>query len=113
MKVDVYSFGVVLLEIISCRRVIRDDLEFGDGENPILTDWAWDCYADRKLDALVKNDEEALSDGEALERFVMVGLWCIQEDVSLRPTMKKACLMLEGVIQVPEPANPSAFSSVV
>ncbi|XP_042046632.1 G-type lectin S-receptor-like serine/threonine-protein kinase LECRK4 [Salvia splendens] len=113
VKVDVYSFGVVLLEIISCRRVIRDDLEFGDGENPILTDWAWDCFVDGRLDALVKNDEEALSDGEALERFVMVGLWCTQEDASLRPTMKKACLMLEGVVQVPEPTNPSAFASVV
>ncbi|KAL1546671.1 G-type lectin S-receptor-like serine/threonine-protein kinase LECRK4 [Salvia divinorum] len=113
VKVDVYSFGVVLLEIISCRKVIRDDLEFGDSENPILTDWAWDCFVDRRLDVLVKNDDEALRDGGALERFVMVGLWCIQEDVSLRPTMKKACQMLEGDVEVPEPTNPSAFTSVV
>ncbi|XP_047978978.1 G-type lectin S-receptor-like serine/threonine-protein kinase RLK1 [Salvia hispanica] len=112
-KVDVYSFGVMLLEIISCRKSIRDDLEFGDSENPILTDWAWDCFVERRLDALVKNDEEALSDGEALERFVMVGLWCIQEDVSLRPTMKKACLMLEGEVEVPDPTNPFSFTPVI
>ncbi|XP_057803364.1 G-type lectin S-receptor-like serine/threonine-protein kinase LECRK4 [Salvia miltiorrhiza] len=113
VKVDVYSFGVVLLEIISCRKIIEDGLEFGDGENPILTDWAWDCFVERRLDVFVKNDEEALRDGKMLERFVKVGLWCVQEDVALRPTMKKVCQMLEGVVEVPEPSNPSSFTSLV
>lgn len=110
VKVDVYSFGVVLLEIISCRKSIMD-LEFGDGENPILTDWAWDCFLDGSLDALVENDVEALSDRKMLERFVMVGLWCIQEDASLRPTMRKACQMLEGIIEVAVPPCPNPFTS--
>ncbi|KAL1539594.1 G-type lectin S-receptor-like serine/threonine-protein kinase LECRK3 [Salvia divinorum] len=106
VKVDVYSFGVVLLQIISCRKTVEEGLEFGDGENPILTDWAWDCFEGGRLDALVRNEEEALRDMEMVERLVMVGLWCVQEDASLRPSMRKACQMLEGVVQVPKPFNP-------
>ncbi|KAK4492418.1 hypothetical protein RD792_003223 [Penstemon davidsonii] len=110
-KVDVYSFGVLLLEIISCRKSLDHDLEFGDGENPILTDWVWDCFQERRLDSLVNNDAEALRDRERLERFLMVGIWCIQEDSSLRPTMRKASQMLEGIVEVAVPPCPSPFSS--
>ncbi|KAG6400973.1 hypothetical protein SASPL_137818 [Salvia splendens] len=112
IKVDVYSFGVVLLEIISSRKIVEEGLEFGDGENPILTDWAWDCFVGGRLDALVRNEEDALREMEMVERFVMVGLWCVQEDASLRPSMKKACQMLEGVVQVPNPVNPYQFTTV-
>ncbi|KAL7151774.1 hypothetical protein ABFS83_04G053500 [Erythranthe nasuta] len=109
-KVDVYSFGVLLLEIVSFRKSV--DVE--EGENPILTDWAWDCFAEGRIDRLVDNnddDVEALSDGRKVERFVMVGLWCVQEDANLRPTMRKACQMLEGEVEVERPPNPYPFTS--
>ncbi|KAG8389069.1 hypothetical protein BUALT_Bualt02G0190900 [Buddleja alternifolia] len=109
VKVDVYSFGVLLLEIIACRKSL-EDLESGNAENAILTDWVWDCFQDGRLDSLVENDLEALSDGKKLERFVMVGIWCIQEDASLRPSMRRACQMLEGIVQVAVPPCPSPFS---
>ncbi|KAB8692527.1 hypothetical protein FH972_026349 [Carpinus fangiana] len=81
-KVDVYSFGVMLLEII--------------------------CWA---LDVMVEYDMEALDDMEKLERFVKVAIWCIQEDASLRPTMRKVMHMLEGVVDVPFPPCPSPFTT--
>ncbi|XP_022887929.1 G-type lectin S-receptor-like serine/threonine-protein kinase RLK1 [Olea europaea var. sylvestris] len=109
VKVDVYSFGVLLLEIITCRKSLID-LEFGEGENPILTDWVWDCFQDGTLDTLVKNDTEALNDKKRLETFVMVGIWCIQEDSSLRPTMRKVSQMLEGTLEVNIPPCPSPFA---
>ncbi|CAH2040889.1 unnamed protein product [Thlaspi arvense] len=62
------------------------------------------------LDVLVENDVEALNDREKLERFVMVAFWCIQEDASLRPTMRKVCQMLEGGFEVPVPQNPNQVS---
>ncbi|EOY32490.1 Receptor protein kinase 1 [Theobroma cacao] len=108
-KVDVYSFGVLLLEIICCRRSV--EMEIGL-EKAILTDWACDCLREGNLDALVDYDVEALNDRKKLERFVMVAIWCIQEDLSLRPTIKKAMLMLEGIVQVSAPPCPCPFNSI-
>ncbi|KAI5663798.1 hypothetical protein M9H77_23121 [Catharanthus roseus] len=107
-KVDVYSFGVLLLEIISCRKCLGE-AEIEVGEYPILNDWVWDCFQEGRLDSLVEDDFEALNDKKKLERFVKVGIWCIQEDSSLRPTMRKVCQMLEGVVEVLTPSCPSPF----
>lgn len=107
VKVDVYSYGVLLLEIICCRKSVEDP-EFG--EKAILTDWVWDCFRDSRMVDLVENaEEDVLSDWERVERFVMVGIWCVQEDPCLRPTMTKVIQMLEGVVDVPDPPCPSPF----
>uniref|UniRef100_A0A6N2K8S7 non-specific serine/threonine protein kinase n=1 Tax=Salix viminalis TaxID=40686 RepID=A0A6N2K8S7_SALVM len=107
VKVDVYSFGVILLEIICCRRSV--DLEMGEAENPVLTDWAYDCYVNGTLDVLIGDDTEAMNDMSTLERLLKVGIWCIQEEPSLRPTMRKVTQMLEGVIEVPAAPNPYPY----
>ncbi|XP_043700008.1 G-type lectin S-receptor-like serine/threonine-protein kinase LECRK2 [Telopea speciosissima] len=109
-KVDIYSFGVMLLEILCCRRSV--ETAWGENEKAILTDWAYDCYREGKLEELVEKDEEALRDERRLLTFVMVAIWCIQEDPSLRPTMKKVSQMLEGTVDVPRPPCPFPFSSV-
>ncbi|WOH14605.1 hypothetical protein DCAR_0934125 [Daucus carota subsp. sativus] len=85
-KVDVYSYGVMLLEILCCRRNI--EMERDNEEEVILVDYVYDCYKERVLEKLVVNDEEVLNDLKRFERLVMVGIWCIQEDHSLRPNMK-------------------------
>ncbi|XP_060669142.1 G-type lectin S-receptor-like serine/threonine-protein kinase LECRK3 [Ziziphus jujuba] len=110
VKVDVYSFGVVLLEIICCRRNVLDT-EVDEENKRILTDYAFDCYLEGKLDALIENDMEAMDDRKMVERFVMVALWCLQEDPNVRPTMKKVLLMLEGILQVSAPPAPFSFTS--
>lgn len=108
-KVDVYSYGVMLLEIISCRKSVHSQPE--NEEEAILADWAYDCYRGHRLDKLVKNDDEAGKDMGMLERVVMVAIWCIQEDPSLRPSMGMVILMLQGVVEVPVPPCPFPFSS--
>ncbi|PIN25196.1 Serine/threonine protein kinase [Handroanthus impetiginosus] len=108
MKVDVYSFGVMLLEIICCMSC----LVFGMGDQEeALIDWVYDCYSERELNMLVENDEEAKNDMGSVERLVMVAIWCIQEDPSLRPSMRRVTQMLEGVSEVAVPPRPSVFSS--
>ncbi|KNA15702.1 hypothetical protein SOVF_095830 [Spinacia oleracea] len=107
VKVDVYSFGVLLLEIICCRRSVCMDIS---GEGAILTDWAFDCFESNRLEALVEGDMEALNETLQLERFVMVALWCVQEDPGLRPTMKRVIQMLEGVAEVARPPCLTSFS---
>ncbi|PWA61739.1 S-locus glycoprotein domain-containing protein [Artemisia annua] len=111
-KVDVYSFGVLILEIISCRKSVKEN-ESGNDYGAILTDWAWDCYEERILDTLVGNDLEALDDYKNLTTFVMVGLWCVQENPSLRPTMRNVIQMLDGVVEVSEPPCPFPLSVTI
>ncbi|KAG6679382.1 hypothetical protein I3842_14G128500 [Carya illinoinensis] len=108
VKVDVYSFGILLLEIICCRKSFEADAQNED--QMILADWVYDCYKERKLDLSLGNDEEAMSDMKRVERYVMIAIWCIQEDPSLRPTMKKVIQMMEGTVEVPVPPNPSSFN---
>ena len=79
-------------------------------EKAILTDWAYDCYQEGRLDSFVEYDVEALDDRRKLERFVMVAIWRIQEDPSLRPTMRWVTQMLEGIVEVQIPPCPYPYS---
>ncbi|KAK4371719.1 hypothetical protein RND71_007103 [Anisodus tanguticus] len=111
VKVDVYSFGVLLLEIITYRKHYENEESYG--LETILTNWVLDCFQEGKLEALVESDIEALNDKKQLERFVMVGIWCIQEDPLMRPTMRKVCQMLEGSVEVTIPPCPYDFSITI
>ena len=99
----------MLLEIISCRKCV-EEMDEEDVDKAILTDWAYDCYKDGALDALVEGDIEALEDKEMLEKLVKIAIWCVQEDPYLRPTMRNVIHMLEGTVEVQAPLNPSPFS---
>ncbi|KAM1753134.1 hypothetical protein ACFX12_005760 [Malus domestica] len=108
-KVDVYSYGIMLLEIICCRR--NFDKEAKDEDQMVLADWACDCYKQIKLHLLFQNDDEAMGDIKNMEKYVMIAMWCIQEDPSLRPTTKKLTMMLKGAKQVSVPTYPSPITS--
>ncbi|XP_030447759.1 G-type lectin S-receptor-like serine/threonine-protein kinase LECRK3 [Syzygium oleosum] len=112
VKVDVYSYGVLLLEIICCRSCLRSEVS-SEREGELLTDWAYDCFMHGRLDALVEGDPEGLSDRTKLKNLVMTAFWCIQEDPSLRPTMKKVTQMLEGAVKVPVPPCPFPLNSSI
>ncbi|KAJ0021461.1 hypothetical protein Pint_31258 [Pistacia integerrima] len=73
----------------------------------------WRSFAfedERRLSTLAEDDPDAISDMNKPQRFVMVAIWCIQEDLSLRPTMRKVIQMLEGVLEVPFPPCPWPFN---
>ncbi|XXG75155.1 hypothetical protein AAC387_Pa07g3728 [Persea americana] len=102
VKTDVYSYGIVLLEIICCRRNIN--LEVPDDEM-ILQDWVCYCFEARKLGELLEGEEVEV---RMLERMAKVGLWCIQNEPSICPSMKNVILMLEGNMDVPIPPSPAS-----
>nr|XP_027074513.1 G-type lectin S-receptor-like serine/threonine-protein kinase LECRK3 [Coffea arabica] len=108
VKADVYSYGIVLLEIICCRKNV--DSRFPE-EQSILEVWAYDCFMDGELHKLV-GEEEAV-DMTKLERMIRIALWCIQNEPTLRPSMKKVVLMLEGTVDVPVPPSPDSFFSAM
>ncbi|KAM4092362.1 hypothetical protein ACB094_06G033600 [Castanea mollissima] len=105
VKADVYSYGIVLLEIVCCRKNI--DVNASIAEEIVLSSWAYKCFAARDLYKLVIGEEVDIM---SLEKMVKVGLWCIQEEPALRPTMKNVVLMLEGITEVPVPPCPTTPS---
>ena len=109
IKEDVYSFDILLLELICCRKSF--EAEAKDEDQMILADWAYDCYKDKKVDLLEENKEEATDDMNRVEKYVMIAIWCIQEDPSLRPTMKKVVQTLERSVEASVPPHPSSFIS--
>jgi serine/threonine protein kinase len=108
VKVDVYSFGIVLLEIICCRKSVDHNLP---EEEAILEQWACQCFEAGELGKLVNNEEV---DNTQLERMAKVGLWCIMDEPSRRPSMKNILLMLEGTVDIPVlPSPTSSFLSTM
>jgi hypothetical protein len=107
VKVDVYSFGVMLLEIICCRRCVEIEME----RAAILIEWAYECYSKGKVERLVENDEEALSDLKKVEKLVTVAIWCVQDLPLLRPSMREISNMIEGILEVSAPPCPFLYSS--
>ncbi|XVF14953.1 hypothetical protein REPUB_Repub09cG0105700 [Reevesia pubescens] len=104
VKADVYSFGVVVLEIICCRRSVDWNLP---EEEAVLEEWVYHCFQAGELCKLVVDDEEF--DEKQLERMVRLGLWCVLDEPTARPSMKKVSLMLEGTVDIPIPPSPTSF----
>ncbi|KAJ6340943.1 hypothetical protein OIU78_009172 [Salix suchowensis] len=84
-----------------------------DEDQMVLAYWAYDCYKDGEVGLLVEADEDAVLDMKRVVKFVMIAIWCIQEDPSLRPTMKKVTQMMEGTVEVSAPPDPSSFISSI
>ena len=85
-------------------------MECAEEEKAILTDWAYDCFMDGRIDALVEEDKEAMPDKSGLKNWVMIAIWCIQENHEMRPSIKIVMHMLEGLVQVPNPPSPTSFA---
>ncbi|KAL9462330.1 hypothetical protein AB3S75_000354 [Citrus x aurantiifolia] len=107
VKADIYSFGVVLLEIICLRRCLDQNLP---EDQVILKEWVYQYFEGGNLSQLVEGEEV---DQRQLERIIKVALWCILDEPSLRPSMKKVLLMLEGSVEIPIPPNPTSFLSAI
>lgn len=104
-RTDVYSFGMVLLELVSGRKTL--DVS-ADGEKLYLPTWAFSIVTQgRDFMELVDGRLDTHTvDEEQLRKLVEIGLWCIQEDMSLRPTMGVVVKTLEGLLEVLPPPIP-------
>ncbi|CAK7355062.1 unnamed protein product [Dovyalis caffra] len=80
---------------------IKADVSTAD-DQMVLSSWAYQCFVAGQLDELVKDEH---IEYESLERMVMVGLWCVQHDSALRPSIKNVIFMLEGSKDIPAPPS--------
>ena len=73
-------------------------------EEIVLSTWVYKCFVARELDKIVGGEEVGK---RTLANMVKVGLWCIQDEPFLRPSMKSVVLMLEGITDISVPPCPT------
>ncbi|KAB1206914.1 L-type lectin-domain containing receptor kinase IX.1 [Morella rubra] len=95
---DIYSFGVVLLEI-ACGRKPHEP-QAREGEFSII-EWVWELYGTGKL--LDAADPKLCGhfDEQQMERLMVVGLWCVHPDYTLRPSIRKVVRVLDFEASLP------------
>ncbi|XP_068652715.1 G-type lectin S-receptor-like serine/threonine-protein kinase SD2-5 [Aristolochia californica] len=103
-KSDVYSFGMVLLEVISGRKSY-DPSEIS--EKAHFPTYAFKKMEEGKMKDILDSRLNFVEKDERIFTAIKVALWCIQEDMHLRPSMTKVVQMLEGLCEVPLPPTSS------
>lgn len=105
-KSDVYSFGMVLLEIIGGRKNYDPQQSLEKSHFP---SYAFKMMEQGKLEEILDSTLKYKPNDESVQTAIKVALWCIQEEVSMRPSMIKVVQMLEGISPAPHPPM-SSFS---
>ncbi|PQQ01760.1 G-type lectin S-receptor-like serine/threonine-protein kinase [Prunus yedoensis var. nudiflora] len=104
-KSDVFSFGVLALEIISGR---KNNLHF-ENSSLNLVGQIWDLWIEGKaLDTVDPSLSRSYSTHEVM-RCIQIGLLCVQEYATDRPTMLDVVFMLGNETSLPSPKK-AAFS---
>ncbi|KAK6929069.1 Serine-threonine/tyrosine-protein kinase, catalytic domain [Dillenia turbinata] len=108
IKSDVFSFGVLILEIVSGRK----NTSFYHIDCPVnLIGYAWELWKEglalELKDPSLKDSFEA----DQFHRCVHVGLLCVQENATDRPTMSDVIAMLSNEnMPRPPPKQPAFFT---
>ncbi|KAJ0975671.1 hypothetical protein J5N97_017636 [Dioscorea zingiberensis] len=97
-KSDVYSFGVVLLELLSGKKAF---VSKGQGENALVTDWAWSMVRKGRALDVIEEGMEDLGPEEVMEKFVLVAVLASHPQLHARPTMDQIVKILETDVAVP------------
>ncbi|CAN1123992.1 G-type lectin S-receptor-like serine/threonine-protein kinase At2g19130 [Linum perenne] len=102
-KADVYSYGMVLLELVSGMRNSQRHVCVGH----YFPVWVANVLNEGgNVADLLDPKLQGNADVEELERVCRVGVWCIQDDESQRPTMSQVVYFLEQVLEVNIPPVP-------
>nr|KYP44177.1 Cysteine-rich receptor-like protein kinase 10 [Cajanus cajan] len=112
IKSDVFSFGVLLLEIVSGKK--NTGLYQTNSFN--LLGYAWDLWTRNSgmdlMDPSLDDSDTASCSKHTVPRYVNIGLLCVQESPSERPTMSDVVSMIgNDTVALPSP-KPPAFLNV-
>ncbi|XP_009601700.1 G-type lectin S-receptor-like serine/threonine-protein kinase At5g24080 isoform X1 [Nicotiana tomentosiformis] len=110
VKADVYSYGMLLLEIIGGRRNLdmtcdADDFFYPGWAYKEMTSGTPVKVVDRRLKGAVEEKE--------VMRALIVAFWCIQDEVSNRPSMGEVVKMLEGSVDIIMPPMPQTVLELI
>ncbi|MBA0868926.1 hypothetical protein Goshw_020599 [Gossypium schwendimanii] len=107
IKSDVYSFGVIILEIITGKK--SSNFQQSDEDEDLLTH-VWKHWNNgTPLELLDPSLGNSYSRIEVI-RCIHIGLLCVQEDPSQRPTMENIVVMLNSyTVTLVAPQRPATF----
>ncbi|KAL2487425.1 receptor serine/threonine kinase [Abeliophyllum distichum] len=93
-KSDVYSYGMMVLEMVEETKIFEVN---SDSSEMYFPHWIYKhLEQNSQLDInRIANEDEHLM----IRKMIIVGLWCIQNDPTIRPSMTKVLEMLEGNIE--------------
>ncbi|KAL5819942.1 hypothetical protein ACOSQ4_023784 [Xanthoceras sorbifolium] len=97
-KSDVYSFGAVALEIATGRNAI-DPLE--QKSRTTLVEWMWELYGSEGDILSVVDERLHIFDETQAECLIIVELWCVHPDSTLRPSIRQAIQVLKFEATMP------------
>ncbi|KAL2335423.1 hypothetical protein Fmac_016636 [Flemingia macrophylla] len=101
-KSDVYSFGVVLFELLCARPPL---IRTTDKKQVSLADWARHCYKNGTIAQIVDPALKGRIAPECLKKFCEIGVSCLLDDGTQRPSMNDVVWMLEFALQLQESAE--------
>ncbi|XP_059437581.1 uncharacterized protein LOC132170571 [Corylus avellana] len=104
IKSDVFSFGVLLLEILSGKK----NTGFYNSSSLNLLRYAWELWRDDRSLDLMEPTIGCPSSTSILLRFINIGLLCVQESPTDRPTMLDVVSMIINEhAPLPTPKQPA------
>ncbi|GJW82299.1 cysteine-rich receptor-like protein kinase 26 [Tanacetum coccineum] len=109
VKSDVFCFGVLVLEIVQAKGTKVSRMEISS--KIFLALYACKCWNNRTWSDLI---DPTLKKVSGLLRYIIrsihIGLLCIQDNVTDRPTMDSVVLMLKSLsFTLPLPLEPALF----
>jgi interleukin-1 receptor-associated kinase 1 len=98
-KTDIFAFGVLVLEIVTGKRAVGKDVQFGH-----VTDWVWKLHAEGNLLAAVDVVLTTTSEFDADEaiQLLQLGMACSSPNPSDRPSMTDAVQIISKSVPPPD-----------
>nr|XP_015624586.1 probable L-type lectin-domain containing receptor kinase S.5 isoform X2 [Oryza sativa Japonica Group] len=100
-QTDVYAFGVLVLEIVTGKKAMLNDAQFGH-----ITDWVWHLHQRGRLleavDGVLGTAGHGEFDIEEARRLLLLGLACSNPNPSDRPTMVVAVQVIAKLAPAPD-----------
>ncbi|KAK8678151.1 hypothetical protein V6N13_143661 [Hibiscus sabdariffa] len=99
VKADIYSFGIVVLEVVTGRMVL--DYSQPDSDVCLLKLLKKKQVDNRVMDIIDPANEDVQQHFEEVNAMILLGLWCVNEDHTRRPSMNSVVKLLEQENMLP------------
>ncbi|KAL5206688.1 hypothetical protein ABZP36_034897 [Zizania latifolia] len=110
VKSDIYSFGVLILEIVTGR---KNSDSYNSEQSVDLLSLIWEHWTMKTITEMIDPSLRRDSLQDEILRCIHIGLVCVQEDPTDRPTISMVNIMLDSnTVSVQPPSKPAFFTDM-